>query len=303
LLIGASGFVGSSLLGVLSANYRQVIAVTSRPLEHTKGTTNIENVVTDLSEPEVTQAQLCRSDKIIYLASRTTPSASAARPSMEVEMNLLPLASFIEQLHGSEAKQLIYISSGGAIYQPGAVPHSEQRQLYPISYYAAGKIAAETFLRVLSAQTNHRVVVVRPGNLYGAGQSAKKGFGIIPTVFTRLKSGEKLTIWGDGESLRDYLYIDDFTDLLLRVLGDETEGERYRVVNAGTGIGTSLNQLCDMIEQVAGEKLSRQYLPARGVDVEKVVLDASLAAELYDWQASTPIKRGLEKVWDRLRDE
>jgi UDP-glucose 4-epimerase len=294
LLVGGNGFLGQALARALSSTGWQV-GVLSRG-EMPCPLPGVEWHGGSQDDPGVVAALLDMYGAVVHLASTSTPGTYADRPARECEENLLPLLRFLEISEGRPEVPLIFISSGGAIYgQPTELPVGESQRLAPISNHAAGKAAAECFLGVQAAR-GRRVTVLRPSNVYGPGQHLKPGFGVIRTMLEHARRGTAMAIWGDGETLRDYLYVDDFVEAMRRVLEAPTVG----TFNLGSGVGVSLNALCRLAERVTARPIRTAYHPARGVDVRAVVLDGDAFQQRYGWQPHIALDEGLRRTWEWL---
>jgi UDP-glucose 4-epimerase len=240
---------------------------------------------------------LDRYGAVVHLASTSTPGTYADRPARECEENLLPLLRFVEISERRPEVPLVFISSGGAIYgQPAELPVVESQRLAPISNHAAGKAAAECFLGVQAAR-GRRITVLRPSNVYGPGQYLKPGFGVIRTMLEHVRRGTTMAIWGNGETLRDYLYVDDFVEAMRRVL----EAPAVGTFNLGSGIGCSLNRLRSIVEEVTGRPLDVSFQAVRSVDVKGVVLDSTAFASAYGWAPVVSLEEGMQRTWEWVR--
>lgn len=294
-LVGASGFVGRHLARALANTGNRVLALTRAALPTDQP--GIEQIVGTFTRPEDFRPFLGQSSVVVHVASASTPGSTAGQPLAELGINLGPTLSLIEALQDVPGCRLVYLSSGGTLYgNTAAAPATEEHQLRPRSYHGAGKIAAEQFIRAWAAQFRGRAVVLRPANLYGPGQSLRNGFGIVPTAFDKILRNEALTIWGDGQSVRDYLYIDDFIELCRSVIASPMS-PGVDVINAGSGIGVSINELLQTIEAVTDRALPRHYDPTRPVDLLRVTLDISRANSRYGWQPATSLVDGLAQSW------
>jgi len=295
LVLGAGGFIGQHLLAALAKNGQAVIAVGRRPFPVVAEC--IEPVVADLREPADFLPLLARARAVVHLASLSTPGSSAGRPLAELDGNLRPTLALLEALQQHPLCHLLYVSSGGTLYgDTHGAPATERDRAWPKSYYGAGKAAAENFIAAWCSQCASSATIVRPSNVYGPGQTGHHGFAIIPHAMGRMLRDESLTIWGDGSAERDYLYIDDFVDLCLRILAAPRPGSTL-ALNAASGIDTRLNALLDQLELAAGRPLQRSYAPGRSVDVARIALDPALAQRLLGWTASTSLQEGLRRTW------
>lgn len=295
LIFGAGGFVGSALTKALAERGEKVIAVSRHPTHFHAPC--VEVVTGELNRAEHFLPMVKRSRVVIHAASRSTPGSSAGRPLEELDCNLHPLLTLLRTLQDAPETNLLYLSSGGSLYDADAcLSATEGTPVHPRSYHGAGKAAAEHFVGAWCSQYSGRATILRPSNIYGPGQVERSGFGIVPACFGKIRRGETLSVWGDGTTVRDYLYIDDFVELCVEAALQPMPTGAC-IYNAGCGIGTSLNDLFDTMEQVVGQRLHRTYDTTRTVDARHIVINASLAKERYGWQAATPLRDGLEKTW------
>lgn len=296
LLLGANGFVGAALTTALAAAGSHVIAV-GRHAPATTPTGKLTRVDGEFTTPEQFSTWLPQCRAVVHLASSSTPGRSAGKPLFELEHNLRTTFALIEALQTHPRCELLYLSSGGTLYGDADTnPATERHIIRPKSYYGAGKAAAEHFITAWSAQFATRATILRPSNLYGPGQTIRQGFGIIPTAFDALLNDTPLTIWGDGSTVRDYLYIDDFVQLCQAILARPMPAGT-QVLNAASGQGLSLNQLLEHIATATAKRLQPHYQPGRSVDVSRIVLDPGRAERHYGWKTRTPILQGLRNTW------
>lgn len=297
LLLGGTGFVGSRLMGRLHALGREVFVI-SRKAHTLPALENCHRFSDSLDNVALLDDMLPRCATVFHLASTSTPGSSAMQPAFEAANNLLPTLRFLETLQRHPNVDLVFLSSGGAIYGNAAAESiSEDAPLSPLSYYGAGKAAVEKFIAAYCTQLKRTAVILRPANFYGPGQPYRAGFGVVPTIFYHIKTGKRFEIWGDGNNIRDYLYIDDFLDLCVMLIEKPPYNAGMRIYNAGTGEGTTLNSLCELASKVSGKKLNREYKALRAVDVRKVVLNSEAVRRDYGWSAKTRLEDGLSATW------
>ena len=298
LLLGGTGFVGRSLAARLIAEGEQVFVIARREYDWIE-TPGVISYVSSLDNRALLEEVLPRCKTVFHLATETTPGVSALHPSIEAEANLLPSLRFLECLQRHPYILLIYLSSGGAAYGDSMhCPVSEQVALSPLSYYGAGKAALEKFILAFCRQTKGRAIILRPSNFYGPGQPYQKGFGVIPTIFHHLLTDDSMQIYGDGETVRDYLYIDDFVDFCMQNLINGSCVANSIIYNIGSGEGTTLNELCSLAEKVSGKRIERNYQSARTIDVQRIVLDCSRVDSDLQWTAKIHLQKGLAKTWE-----
>lgn len=299
LLIGGTGFVGRALVARLCRKYQEIYVIARYHHDWT-GFSNVQSFESSLDNTPLLNKILPRCKTVFHLASETTPGASALHPSFEAASNLLPSLRFLECLQKYPQVLLVYVSSGGAVYGDSLQsPVTEDVALSPLSYYGAGKAALEKFILAFCKQTQGQSVILRPSNFYGPDQPYKQGFGVVPTIFHHILTGKPIQIWGDGETVRDYLYIDDFVDFCVQLLEHAiAEEKKAAIYNIGSGEGTTLNELCLLIEEISGNPIVREYQDSRAVDVKNIVLDCSRIQRDYRWNATTDLRSGLVRAWE-----
>jgi UDP-glucose 4-epimerase len=291
LILGAAGFIGRTLAEAFAALDRDVIAATRRPTSFSRP--SIVNVVAPYDSPDQFAPLLARSRAVIHAASISTPGSSEAQP--QLDGNLRTMLALVEALQAAPDRRLVYLSSGGTLYGDRQRAAREDDPLRPRSYHGAGKAAAEHFVHAWAMQYSGTAVVLRPSNVYGPGQLPRKGFGIIPTAFDCALRGQPITIWGDGSSVRDYLYVDDLV-ALCRLAVEQNLPQGVHTYNASYGQGISLVALLDAIDATIGRPLHRIHEPARRVDVRRIV-PANAAAGRLGWHPATNLDQGLRETW------
>jgi UDP-glucose 4-epimerase len=296
LILGA-GFAGLALSRCLLATGHQVFLL-SRSAQYFQHTSLI-NLVGSYADTTLLRDAISRCDTIIHAASDTTPGVSAKTPVEEVFGNFQPTLELIQVLQDYPDKHVIYLSSGGAIYgNLPKIPADESQPCKPISYYGAGKLAVESFFKVVNHQYGSPITILRPSNFYGPGQETKEGFGLIFHLLHRAKKGQSIDIWGDGEITRDFLFIDDFVKACLKIIAARKNEHNIKIYNIGSGEGHSINSVVRTVEEVSGIQLQKKYLSARPVDVKKIVLDCRLIKEEHGWQPTTTLTEGIAATWE-----
>lgn len=300
LLLGGTGFLGTALARQLAASEWDVSVVGRRPLPARSSIPGAVNYQASLDDVAMLRKLLPHYRTVVHLASTTTPGASAQSPVREAEENILPALRLLEVLAEFEPVRLIYMSSGGTLYgNPTVLPVSEDQPLWPLSNHGVSKVAVEGFLRVYGRQHGERVTILRPSNLYGPEQPLREGFGVIRTMLEYARRGTAMEFWGDGEAVRDFLFIDDWVDACRRLL---EPGAPVGVYNVGVGEGCSLNRLRAVVERVTGRELRVHWQPARSVDVRGVVLDATRLRGATGWTPQVTLEDGIRRMWNWLED-
>lgn len=303
ILLGGTGFVGRKLVSAILTQGHSVTVI-SRSTRFNPFPAAVKYYPCSLEHKHTLSQILPDADLVIHLASASTPSTSTLDPAFETLHNLMPTSRFLESFAEYSTANLIYLSSGGAIY--GNNPNQtvdEQQPPRPLSYYGAGKAAIEALMHAFSHQTDRKVTILRPSNFYGPGQPERAGFGIIPALMSRAIHNKSIEIWGDGNTVRDYLHIDDFTQLIKTLISQNDTKSGCYIYNVGTGIGTSVNQICEYIEKLAGRPLHKTFQPIRKVDVQRIVLNCDLITSQSHWTPKISLEHGLKETWQYYHNQ
>jgi UDP-glucose 4-epimerase len=294
LLLGGGGFIGTALARKLAAEGRHVYVLAPNAPEVVA---NVHFVQGGLDSPELLANLLPHCSTVIHLASATTPGSSADHPVRELE-NLAPSLRLLEALQTYPEIHLIFFSSGGVLYgNPRRLPVQEDDAAVPLSYHGAGKAALEAFLHAFRMR-GHAVTILRPSNAYGPGQALKSGFGLIRTMLEHACHDTPFEVWGDGENVRDFIYIDDVAEACARFVALPQNNGDY---NVGSGRGYSIKQVQRIVEQVTGMELKTVYHPGREIDVRAIVLDISRLDACLSWRPQTGLEEGVRRTWDWLK--
>jgi UDP-glucose 4-epimerase len=282
-VIGAAGFLGRALTGAAARSGVPVAAYTrATPFLSSDGTPD---------------AGLARSRTVFWLASSINPALAESDPA-RVRADREAFAALLRAARVlPEPPRVVLLSSGGTVYDPATPPpYRESSPTRPRGAYGRAKLDLEADL----AAADVPGVVVRPSNVYGPGQPAVSGQGVVGYWLRAAARGEHLVVFGEPETTRDYVYVDDVAAALLAV--HACPGEAPPVLNVGSGDPTSLKELADTVLQVVGDPALRWDLePARGFDVPHTWLDVTLAREALGWAPATPLRDGLAAAWRWVR--
>ncbi len=296
LIIGGTGFVGKHLVRHFLEKSFTVFSLARNQEIH--GRENLIPIEGNMNNAVLLRPILQKCATIIHAAGDSVPGDSIHAPMSEVYNNLIPSASLIETLQEFERKHIVYISSGGAIYgNPTILPASENSPFAPLSYHGAFKASVETCLHALTAQTSHKATILRPSNLYGPGQRNKKNFGLIQAALNCIRDDSEITIWGDGSTVKDYLYIDDFVDACEKAVFNPPK-ERIAAYNAGSAIGYSVLEICAMIEQITHRQINKTYKQDRLIDPSVIILNNEKIRKDLGWEPKVGLREGIEALWN-----
>lgn len=306
LLIGGGGFIGLHLAKALIASGREVIILGR--LESIQSGQN-DNFVyfssLKISRQKLNEL-LLSADEIIYLAYSSVPQSSYLEPLKDISENLSLAVEMFNELKKSNVKKLVYVSSGGTVYgQAQDFLIDENHPTNPISPYGITKLAIEKYGLMFLATSNLPFVIVRPSNPYGEAQLPFKGQGFISTAIASGIIGEKVKVFGEFGTIRDYIYVDDLISGLISVLDFGKIGEIY---NLGTGIGTTNLELINFVNEMANETgllVEHEIVAERPFDVRSNVLNSCKLKRLNGWEAKVELKDGLKRTisWFRSKNQ
>ena len=254
----------------------------------------------DLNDTQKLKEVINEGDIVIHLAGNAIPALSGRDIRKEIDNDVISSINLFEICSYKRVKKIIFSSSGGAIYGINTKASlSEECIPMPISTYGINKLMIEHYLRYIGRRDNIRVVSLRIANPYGYAQRAFTGQGIIATYIASAYIGKKIEIWGDGSSVRDYIYIEDVIKAILRVIEiSDVNG----VYNIGTGKGASINDILAIIKKLLPlPAFNIIYLPELNVDVKRNILNCRKANIELGWKAEVEIIDGIKRMitmWD-----
>lgn len=294
VVLGGCGFIGSHVVDRLLTEGHSVRVVARHP-EPARGVLPLVDYRWgDCADPGVVSEALEGCDAVIHAFSATTPGSANLDPKADVQKNLLPLLTLLDLMVEKRVRRLVYLSSGGTVYGvPEVIPTPESHPLRPIGSYAIMKVAMESYIGMAARNRGVRPVILRPANAYGERQGLNGAEGAVSALMRCALRKERFDIWGDGSVVRDYLHVAD----LARVCAQAAENQVTGTFNIGSGVGTSLLDLVDLVAQVTGRRMDVGFGEARSVDVPVNVLDIQAARAALDWEPTISLREGLQRIW------
>ena len=260
IVLGAAGFLGQSMVKRLASDGHQVVAFWRRPVPELQKLANVQSVIGDIRDTWILADALQEVEIIYHFASATHPNLFFRNPAAEYWEALQPLLVLMETAARAQVQRIVFPSSGGTIYADREAARTEDSRVDPRSPYAIFKLTAEQLLLHASRQGDFAVDIYRISNPFGPGQRARPGQGVLPHWLEAIRQEQPIRIFGDGSAERDYIYIDDFCELLTHSCRPRSESE---VFNLGTGTATSLNQLLAMLTSLLGRSLQTMHVRKR----------------------------------------
>ena len=248
--------------------------------------------VADLRAPELLRiVDATRPAGVVHLAAQAAVSRSVADPGFDASVNILGMLNLLEACRGAGVRDVVYVSTGGAAYgDTEVVPTPETHLTRPASPYGVSKVAAELYLDCWAGLHGTRGVSLRLANVYGPRQNPEGEAGVVAIFTRRLLSGRPCVINGDGEQTRDYVYVGDVADAVVRAL---IRPAATGAINVGTSRETSVNEIYRVLARAAKVDRSAEHGPARPGEQRRSALSWERARRVLEWAPSTPLDRGL----------
>ena len=292
VVTGGAGFIGSHVVDALVARGDEVHAFDD--LSSGKRSNLPEGA--ELHEGDIRSDadrvfDAVAPEACFHLGAQIDVRVSVERPHADADVNVIGTIRVLEaaRRHGTK---VVFSSTGGAIYGECDGPAHEDSQRRPLAPYGTSKLAAEEYLATYNRLYGSRHVSLRYGNVYGPRQDAHGEAGVVAIFMNRLRDGDTPRIFGDGEQTRDYVYVGDVVAATLAAL--DYDGS---VVNVGTGVETSVLELYEKIQRAAGIGRKPQFAEARQGELQRSVLDPSLAQRELGWTPKRTLDEGLAETW------
>jgi UDP-glucose 4-epimerase len=292
VVTGGAGFIGSHVVDALLARWDEVHVLD----DFSRG--KRENVPegvhvheADIRSDSGRVFDEVRPEFCFHLAAQADVRVSVDRPDFDADVNVVGTLHVLEAAreHGTK---IVFSSTGGAIYGECESPAPEDHPRAPLAPYGVSKLAGEEYIAAYNRLYGAAHVSLRYGNVYGPRQDPKGEAGVVAIFMNRLREGEPPKIFGDGTQTRDYVYVGDVVSATLAAA--EHPGG---VLNVGTGVETSVLELYERIQRVAGVEREPEFADARPGELQRSVLDASLARRELNWEPQRSLDEGLAETW------
>lgn len=300
VILGGGGFLGKALLERLISEQFEIVVFDKALPNFSKSHEKIEWIVGDFSNIQHVEKSIQNADVIVHLISTILPKGIDANLVGDLQNNVTPTLQLLDKAIKHKVKKVIFVSSGGTVYgEPIYLPIDEKHPTNPLSSYAVTKLMIEKYLLLYHSMLGLNVKILRVTNPYGEYQRTDRAQGAIGIFLSKALCGQPINIWGDGSVIRDYIYVHDVADALNKSISYEgTES----IFNISSGVGTSLNELAQLIEKITGFQISKNYLQERNFDVHANVLSNKLAREELGWMPNTSLIEGVTRTFNYMKN-
>ena len=298
LVTGGAGFIGSHLVEELVRRGERVRVVDSlitgkrQNLSHVPAVDFMEG---DLADPEIAQRAVKGMDYVLHQAAIPSVPRSVEDPITSNRANIDASLNVLVAARDAGVKRVVYAGSSSAYGNTPTLPKVETMPTAPLSPYALQKLVAEQYCRMFTDLYGLETVTIRYFNVFGPRQDPSSPYsGVISLFISALCDGRQPTIYGDGEHTRDFTYVANVVDGVLRACtAPAAKGE---VINVATGVRISLNTLFNTVRQLVGTNVEPLYAEPRAGDVKDSQADISKARRVLGYEPSVTFEEGLEKT-------
>lgn len=306
LLIGGSGFIGSNLaesfinIGIKvivldrkEGNYENISSIKEK-IKIYKGHYNDKEILENIFENNDISI-------VVNLVTTVLPNTTLDNLNNCINENITANITLFRVMKNYNVRKIIYFSSGGTVYgNNGKSINTELDLIKPINYYGWIKSSVENLVMVESNLSNIEYLIIRPSNPYGKNQNIYGNQGLIAILFGKILKNESIEIWGDGNIVRDYIYIEDMCRAVVNIIKSNKWNEIY---NIGSGKGFTINEVINNIEEITNKKINKIYKEKRNVDIIENILDIEKIRSIIKFDDILSLKEGLAKTWEILKEE
>lgn len=306
LFLGGAGFIGSNLVHYFLKDNEYKVFVFEPTFAHLDRLADVRDNITvirgSIGDFDLVKCIIedYRIDILVHLVSTLVPGSTYEDFKREFENVVFPTVRIMD-LCADKGVKFIYFSSGGTVYGNSAKGEHfrETDHLSPISYYGLTKQILENNVLFENRRGKLNYLIVRPSNPFGRGQSLHGNQGFIAIAIGKILAGDPIEVWGDGSSVRDYIYIDDLADAFYKLVKRNVNNE---IVNLGSGYGYSINDIINRLRNFMNFPFKINYKESRSVDVNSMVLDISKLKSLVDVK-HTHLEDGIKMFYQYIKDK
>jgi UDP-glucose 4-epimerase len=301
LVTGGAGFIGSHVVDLYIQSGYEVVIVDDLS---TGRAANLNPAAKfyrlDIRSPQLAEVfESERPDFVNHHAAQMNVRRSVSDPFFDADVNILGSLNLIECAKRYAVKHLVYISTGGAVYgEPEYLPCDEAHPVNPICQYGASKHTVEHYLYIYHVNYGLHYTVLRYPNVFGPRQDPYGEAGVVAIFTGQMLADQPVVINGDGEQVRDFVYVADCARGNLLAL---TNAPDHGIYNLGWGRGTSVNEIFSALQTITSYGRAPEYGPAKLGETRRIYLDAAKARQQLGWSPQTSLEDGLAQTVDYFR--
>ena len=305
LVTGGAGFIGSNLVDRLLADGFTVCAVDNLSTGHIENLHQAhDNKAFSFIEADITHSDTVNlmaqfgPDVIFHLAAQADVRVSVANPVFDATVNVIGTLQVIEAAVRAGTRRIVAAASGGTLYgevDPAQLPIAETTPWQPLAPYGISKKVMIDYLRFAHAIHGIETTSLALGNVFGPRQDPHGEAGVIAIFFQHYEARTTPTVFGTGDQTRDFIYVSDIVAAFVAAGNSQGSGQ---LLNVGTGVETSVNDLVACMNRITRRTVEPTRAPARAGELDRSVLDISLAQKTLGWAPQVGIEEGLGYTWE-----
>ena len=291
MVTGGAGFIGSHIVEKLLKNNYNVIIIdnlSSGSIENIPNSDTLKFYQLNIEKDDLELVfQKEAPNYVIHLAAQTSVNFSISHPYYDANMNVMASIKLLELCKKYNIRKFITASSAAIYGNPKYLPIDENHPTEPMSQYGLSKLTMEKYIKLSGIP----YIIFRFSNAYGPRQKSSKESGVVAIFNNAMKNNEPINIYGDGEQIRDFIYVEDIANICIKAINSNVENE---IINFSTNKGVSLNQLFKVMKSLYNYTLNANYLPERIGDIKNSILSNDKAYNLLKFTNYTKLEKGLE---------
>ncbi|OIO07948.1 UDP-glucose 4-epimerase [Candidatus Falkowbacteria bacterium CG23_combo_of_CG06-09_8_20_14_all_41_10] len=302
LVTGGAGFIASNLVDKLIEAGHQVVIIDDLSTglkEYINPQAHFYQM--DIAAPKVEEIfALQKFDLVFHLAAQISVIKSVENPELDNRINVLGGLNILACCWKHQVKKIIFVSTGGALYgEAEVIPTSEDYPAWPLSPYGIHKLTFEKYLNYYSVVFGQAYTALRLANVYGPRQYKGGECGVVSIFIDNAVNDRESIINGDGSKTRDFIYVSDVVEALMKTIGTDYAG----AINIGTGIEKSVNDVVLAIELALGKSIKKKNGPAKAGEQKRSCLDIKKAKEILNWESQVMLDDGIRKTiaWSKAK--
>lgn len=292
LITGGAGFIGSHISEKLSHKYEVIIVdnLSSGCMENLPKGTEFKLYKLNIEKDDIEEVfSKEQPGFVIHLAAQTSVNYSVTNPYTDANINIMASIRLLEICKKYNVKKFITASSAAVYGNPQYIPVDEQHSTEPMSQYGLSKLVMEKYIQLSGIP----YIIFRFSNAFGPKQKSSKESGVIAIFNKAMKENSPINIYGNGEQIRDFVYVSDIADVCEKAIEFDIKNE---IINFSTNKGISINYLFNKMADLYNYKYKANYLPERTGDIKDSILSNKKALELFGNIEFTSLQAGLNAL-------
>lgn len=293
LVTGGAGFIGANLVRLLLNKGYEIRVLDNFSVGRCAYLTDLDVEVLegDILDNQAVDRAVAGVAGIVHLAAQTGVPGSVADPRRDCEINVIGTLNLLEACRHAGVSRFVFASSNAPLGRQSP-PATEDKAPLPISPYGASKLAGEGYCLAYHGSWGLGTVVLRFANLFGPFSAHKNS--VVAKFFKDILAQGRITIEGDGQQTRDFIYVGDLCQAILLALKSDISGEVFQIA---TGVETSILELASRIEAMLGSGVEMQYGPPRRGDIRKNYAGITKVQNMLSWSPALGLEDGLRETW------